>query len=171
MWLVALRFVLAQYVVPLALLERSMRFATIARIDVLAFTLGAVAAVAAALAGFGYYSLAMSPLVQSVVPAAVRRPRGGARAMGVLEQLHCGQPGHLRAPTPTGWSSAGCSARSSSVSLTLPESTTTISTSTLWRRRATQRRDDGLPRVTGADDRRSAEPRGHVRPPLSEGAC
>ncbi|MDQ3504058.1 MAG: lipopolysaccharide biosynthesis protein, partial [Actinomycetota bacterium] len=67
MWLVALRFVLAQYVVPLGLLERSMRFATIARIDVLAFTLGAVAAVAAALAGFGYYSLAMSPLVQSVV--------------------------------------------------------------------------------------------------------
>jgi hypothetical protein len=34
-----------------------------------------------------------------------------------------------------------------------------------------QRRDDGLPRVTGADDRRSAEPRGHVRPPLCEGAC
>lgn len=67
MWLVAVRFSLSLYVVPLALLERSMSFGRIARIDVTAFTLGAAAAMVAAFSGLGYYSLIVSPLVQSAV--------------------------------------------------------------------------------------------------------
>lgn len=67
MWLVAIRFSISLYVVPLALLERSMGFARIAKIDATAFTLGAVAAMVAAYNGFGYYSLIVSPLVQSAV--------------------------------------------------------------------------------------------------------
>jgi PST family polysaccharide transporter len=71
MWLIALRFCLSLHVVPLALLERSMDFSRIARIDVLAFVLGATAAIAAAFAGFGAYSLVIGPLVQATVQSTL----------------------------------------------------------------------------------------------------
>ena len=86
MWLAAINFSISVYVVPLALLERSMDFRRIAVTDVVAFLLGAVCAMAAAFGGLGYYSLIVSPLVQSVVRTVLLLSITRFRPSGFIER-------------------------------------------------------------------------------------
>ena len=86
LWLAGLNFSISLHLVPLALLERSMQFGRIARTEVVAFTLGAACAMAAAFAGFGFYSLIVSPLVQSLVLTVLLLWTTRFRPQGFIER-------------------------------------------------------------------------------------
>ena len=69
MWIIATTFLMTVHVVPLGMLERSMNFKKIAFMETIAYAVGAAAAVAAAVAGWGVYSLAVTPVVTGLLLA------------------------------------------------------------------------------------------------------
>lgn len=86
LWLAGLNFSISLHLVPLALLERSMQFGRLARTEVVAFTLGAASAMTAAFAGLGFYSLIVSPLVQSFVLTVLLLWTTRFRPQGFIER-------------------------------------------------------------------------------------
>lgn len=67
MLLVGITFTLSLHVVPLALLERQLRFKAAAMVELAVVLIGSGCAVAAGFAGLGYYALVVSPVVQAAL--------------------------------------------------------------------------------------------------------